>query len=72
VLGLVSSKVPDLESVDTLRQRTEAAAKYIDLDRLAIGPQCGFASSVAGNPLSEADQWAKFRVLVEAADAIWK
>jgi 5-methyltetrahydropteroyltriglutamate--homocysteine methyltransferase len=39
---------------------------------LAIGPQCGFASSVAGNPLSDADQWAKFRVLVEAADAIWK
>ena len=72
VLGLVSSKTPELESVETLRRRTEEAAKHIDLDRLAISPQCGFASSVAGNPLSEADQWAKFHVLVEAANAIWK
>jgi methionine synthase II (cobalamin-independent) len=72
VLGLVSSKVADLESVDALRRRTEEAAKYIDLDRLAIGPQCGFASSVAGNPLSDDNQWAKFNVLVEAASAIWK
>jgi 5-methyltetrahydropteroyltriglutamate--homocysteine methyltransferase len=72
VLGLVSSKVPDLESVETLRWRTDDAAKYIDLDRLAISPQCGFASSVAGNPLSEANQWAKLGVLVEAASTIWK
>jgi 5-methyltetrahydropteroyltriglutamate--homocysteine methyltransferase len=39
---------------------------------LAIGPQCGFASSVAGNPLSDDNQWAKFNVLVDAASAIWK
>jgi 5-methyltetrahydropteroyltriglutamate--homocysteine methyltransferase len=71
VLGLVSSKTPELETVASLQRRTEAAARHIDLDRLAIGPQCGFASSAAGNPLSEDDQWAKLRVLVEAARAIW-
>ncbi len=71
VLGLVSSKTPERESVDVLRRRTEEAAKHIDLDRLAISPQCGFASSAAGNPLSEADQRAKLRVLAEAAQAIW-
>jgi methionine synthase II (cobalamin-independent) len=71
VLGLVSSKTPEVETVADLRRRTEAAARHIDLDRLAISPQCGFASSAAGNPLSEEDQWAKLRVLVEAAQAIW-
>jgi 5-methyltetrahydropteroyltriglutamate--homocysteine methyltransferase len=71
VLGLVSSKTPELETVAGLQQRTEAAARHIDLDRLAISPQCGFASSAAGNPLGEDDQWAKLRVLVEAARAIW-
>src|SRR5689334_18120297 len=71
VLGLVSSKTPALESLDTLRRRTEEAARVIDLDRLAISPQCGFASSVAGNPLTEADERAKLRVVVEAARAIW-
>jgi 5-methyltetrahydropteroyltriglutamate--homocysteine methyltransferase len=71
VLGLVSSKTPVLESLDGLRRRTEEAARYIDLDRLAIGPQCGFASSAAGNPLSEADERAKLRLVVEAARAIW-
>jgi len=71
VLGLVSSKTPGLESIDTLQRRIEDATKQIDLDRLAISPQCGFASSAAGNPLSEADQRAKLRVLVDAAHAIW-
>jgi 5-methyltetrahydropteroyltriglutamate--homocysteine methyltransferase len=71
VLGLVSSKVPALESVDVLQRRTEEAAKFIDLDRLAISPQCGFASTVAGNPVTEADERAKLRRCVEAAQAIW-
>ena len=71
VLGLVSSKTPTLESIDALRRRTEEAARIIDLDRLAISPQCGFASSAAGNPLSEADERAKLRLVVEAARAIW-
>src|SRR5687767_4457899 len=55
VLGLVSSKTPVLEKLDELQRRTEEASKYIDLDRLAISPQCGFASSIGGNPVTESD-----------------
>jgi len=72
VLGLVSSKTPVLESLDLLKQRIEEATKFIDLDRLAIGPQCGFASTVAGNPLTEADQRAKLELIVTAAATIWR
>jgi 5-methyltetrahydropteroyltriglutamate--homocysteine methyltransferase len=72
VLGLVSSKTAALESLDALRRRTDEAARHIDLDRLAISPQCGFASTVAGNPVSEADQRAKLGRVVEAARAIWQ
>ncbi|MFN0306158.1 MAG: 5-methyltetrahydropteroyltriglutamate--homocysteine S-methyltransferase [Burkholderiales bacterium] len=72
VLGLVSSKTPALESIDMLKRRTEEATRYIDLDRLAISPQCGFASTVAGNPVTEADESAKLRRCVDAAEAIWK
>ena len=71
VLGLVSSKVATLESLDLLRRRVDDAARYVPLDRLAVSPQCGFASTVAGNPVSEADETAKLRLVVEAAAAIW-
>ncbi|MBI1201092.1 MAG: 5-methyltetrahydropteroyltriglutamate--homocysteine S-methyltransferase [Rhodopseudomonas sp.] len=71
VLGLVSSKTRVIESLDVLKRRTQEASRYIDLDRLAIGPQCGFASTVAGNPLTEAEQRAKLALIVEAAAAIW-
>jgi 5-methyltetrahydropteroyltriglutamate--homocysteine methyltransferase len=71
VLGLITSKTPSLESMDQLRRRVDEAAKHISLQRLAISPQCGFASTAAGNPLSEADQWAKLRLAVEAARKIW-
>lgn len=71
VLGLVSSKTPVLESMDLLQRRAEEAGKHIDLDRLAISPQCGFASTAAGNPLSEADERAKLKLVVDAARAIW-
>jgi methionine synthase II (cobalamin-independent) len=71
VLGLVSSKTPVLESLDALRRRAEEATRYVDLDRLAISPQCGFASTAAGNPLSEADERAKLRLVAQAARAIW-
>jgi 5-methyltetrahydropteroyltriglutamate--homocysteine methyltransferase len=72
VLGLVSSKTPELESADNLRRRLDDAARYVDLDRLAISPQCGFASTVAGNPLSEADQRAKLKLVVDVARATWQ
>jgi 5-methyltetrahydropteroyltriglutamate--homocysteine methyltransferase len=71
VLGLVSSKTPRLEGIADLRRRTEEAARYIDLDRLAISPQCGFASTVAGNPVTESDERAKLKLVVDAAAAIW-
>ncbi|HEY3076991.1 MAG TPA: 5-methyltetrahydropteroyltriglutamate--homocysteine S-methyltransferase [Burkholderiales bacterium] len=71
VLGLVSSKTPQLEKVDDLRRRADEAARYIDASRLAISPQCGFASSIGGNPVTEADERAKLKLCVDAAKAIW-
>jgi 5-methyltetrahydropteroyltriglutamate--homocysteine methyltransferase len=71
VLGLISTKTPRLERLDDLRRRTDEAAEYIDLDRLGIGPQCGFASTAAGNPLTEDDERAKLSLVVNAARAIW-
>jgi 5-methyltetrahydropteroyltriglutamate--homocysteine methyltransferase len=72
VLGLISTKTAKLEDLDSLKRRTDEAAKHVDLDRLAISPQCGFASTVAGNPVTEKDERAKLRRVVEAADAIWR
>ena len=71
VLGLVSSKSPALESIDTLKRRAEEAAKYVDPSQLAISPQCGFASTMGGNPVTEADERAKLKLCVDAARAIW-
>jgi len=71
VLGVISSKTPVLESLDALRRRVDEAARYIDLDRLAIGPQCGFASTVAGNPVTEDDERRKLALVVEAAREFW-
>src|SRR5262249_3087587 len=71
VLGLISSKLPALEGIDALRRRVDEASKHIEFDRLAISPQCGFASSAAGNPLTEADERAKLRLGVATARAIW-
>jgi 5-methyltetrahydropteroyltriglutamate--homocysteine methyltransferase len=71
VLGLVSSKTPALESLDSLKKRAEEASRYIDASRLAISPQCGFASTMGGNPVTEADERAKLRLCVEAAQKIW-
>jgi 5-methyltetrahydropteroyltriglutamate--homocysteine methyltransferase len=72
VLGLVSSKTPALEKMDELRRRTDEAARHVDLQRLAISPQCGFASTMGGNPVTEADERAKLRLCVDAAQAIWR
>jgi 5-methyltetrahydropteroyltriglutamate--homocysteine methyltransferase len=71
VLGLVSSKVPTLETLDDLKRRTGEAAQYLDLDRLAISPQCGFASTVAGNPVTEDVERQKLKLVVESARSIW-
>jgi 5-methyltetrahydropteroyltriglutamate--homocysteine methyltransferase len=71
VLGLVSSKVPQLESKDDLKRRIEAAAKYVPLERLCLSPQCGFASTLEGNALSEEEQMAKLRLVVDVAREVW-
>ena len=71
VLGVISSKTPVLESLDALKRRVDEATRYIDLDRLAIGPQCGFASTVAGNPVTEDDERRKLALVVEAARQFW-
>ena len=70
VLGLVSTKTPALESLDDLERRVSEATGFIDLDRIGIGPQCGFASTAGGNPLTEDDERAKLSLLVEAARAV--
>jgi 5-methyltetrahydropteroyltriglutamate--homocysteine methyltransferase len=67
VIGLISSKTPALESPDALRRRVDDAARFIDAERLALSPQCGFASTVAGNPVTEADKRAKLELAVCAA-----
>ena len=71
VLGLVSTKVPEIEKVDDLKRRIESACKYIPLEQLAISPQCGFASDVVGNLISEDDQKRKLEVVVETARQVW-
>jgi 5-methyltetrahydropteroyltriglutamate--homocysteine methyltransferase len=71
VLGLVSSKTPQLESMDVLRKRADEASRHLSADRLAISPQCGFASTIGGNPVTEADQRAKLKLCVDAARRIW-
>lgn len=71
VLGLVSSKTPKLEPLDVLKRRTQEAARYVDLSRLAISPQCGFATTMGGNPVTEADERAKLELCVRAAQTIW-
>jgi len=71
VLGLISTKVPALESKDELKARIDEAARYLPLEQLALSPQCGFSSTVEGNELSEADELAKLRLVVETAHEVW-
>jgi 5-methyltetrahydropteroyltriglutamate--homocysteine methyltransferase len=63
--------VPELESVDDLKRRIDAAAKFVPLEQLAISPQCGFASDVVGNMISEDDQKRKLERVVETARQVW-
>jgi len=71
VLGLVTTKTPILESKDDLKRRVEAAARYVDGDRLCLSPQCGFASVVEGNALTIDQERAKLDLIVETAAEIW-
>ena len=71
VLGIMTSKTGALESKDQLKRRLEEAAKFTDLDRLCLSPQCGFASTEEGNLLAEEEQWAKLSRCVEVAKDVW-
>jgi 5-methyltetrahydropteroyltriglutamate--homocysteine methyltransferase len=71
VLGLISSKEPALESIEVLQRRVEEASRYVPLERLAISPQCGFASTAPGNLLTWDEQRRKLELVVEAARRIW-
>ncbi len=71
VLGIMSSKLADLEDIDFLTQRIKEAAKYMPLENMCVSPQCGFSSTHHGNSLTEAQQWAKFERLVKTAQTIW-
>jgi 5-methyltetrahydropteroyltriglutamate--homocysteine methyltransferase len=72
VLGLISTKVPELETVDELKRRIDEATKYLSLEQLAVSPQCGFGSDVVGNLVSEADQKRKLERVVEIASKVWR
>ena len=71
ILGIVTSKTPELESKDALMQRIEEAAKFAPLDQLAISPQCGFSSTVHGNDVTVDDQFAKLQLVVDVAKEVW-
>ena len=71
VLGLVSSKKPEIESKETLKRRIDEAAKYFPLDRLCLSPQCGFASTHHGNRVTEDIERRKLGLIVEVADEVW-
>lgn len=71
VLGLISTKDPTMETADDLLRRIDEAAKFVALERLALSPQCGFASTEAGNLLTEDDQWRKLELVVEVARRVW-
>jgi 5-methyltetrahydropteroyltriglutamate--homocysteine methyltransferase len=71
VVGLVTTKKPELESVEELRRRIDAAAKYVPLERLALSPQCGFASTMEGNRVTADDQRAKLERVAEVTRLVW-
>jgi 5-methyltetrahydropteroyltriglutamate--homocysteine methyltransferase len=71
VLGLVTSKNATLESEDELKKRIEEASRYVPLERLALSPQCGFASTMEGNRLTQLDQQRKLQLVGSVARAVW-
>src|SRR3954452_2659255 len=71
VLGLVTTKRPELEDKDMLKRRIEEASKYVDVDQLCLSPQCGFSSTREGNDLTADEQFAKLELVVETAAEVW-
>ena len=71
VLGLVTSKRPELETKETLLHRIDEATQYVPLENLSLSTQCGFASTEEGNQLTEQQQWDKIRLVVDTAQEVW-
>ena len=71
VLGLVSTKVPQLETADELKRRIDEASRFLPLEQLALSPQCGFSSNIVGNLITEDDQWRKLERVQQVAAAVW-
>jgi 5-methyltetrahydropteroyltriglutamate--homocysteine methyltransferase len=71
VLGLISTKSAEVESEDDVVRRVDEASKFLPLDQLAISPQCGFASGLAGNPLTRDAQWRKLELMHRVAERVW-
>jgi 5-methyltetrahydropteroyltriglutamate--homocysteine methyltransferase len=71
VLGLVTSKKPELEAKDDIKRRIEEASKFVSIDQLCLSPQCGFSSTLEGNSLTRDQQIAKLRLVVETAEEVW-
>ncbi len=72
VLGLITTKRAELESINFLGERIGEASRYVSMERLGLSPQCGFASSIIGNRISLEDQRRKLELVVNAARALWK
>lgn len=72
VLGLVTSKFPELEDPDVIKARIKEASEYVPLENLCVSPQCGFASTAEGNKLTIKDQWNKIRLLNQIAGQVWQ
>ncbi|MBO0959342.1 5-methyltetrahydropteroyltriglutamate--homocysteine S-methyltransferase [Neobacillus sp. MM2021_6] len=71
VLGLITSKFPELEDPDLIRERIKEASQYIPLENISLSPQCGFASTEEGNNLTEEDQWSKIKHVLTIAESVW-
>ena len=69
--GFITTKQGELESVDDIVRKLEAASAFVDIDQLGIAPQCGFASTEEGNTLSEDEQWRKLERVVAVAEKVW-
>ena len=72
VLGLITTKSGELEDPDLIKRRIRQASAFIDLDRLCLSPQCGFASCEIGNKLSEQQEWDKLALVKKIAEDVWK
>ena len=71
MLGLVTSKDPQLEDKEEIKERIKEATQYVALDQLCLSPQCGFSSTEEGNILTDDDQWKKMSLIKEIAEEVW-